>query len=74
MSRKTLLAVMGGVLAAGLVCLAVGLITYFTSRGNAISVLIGMFTIASGSIMAAAAALILIIILIINAITKNKKD
>lgn len=74
MNKNAILALMIGVLSAGLICLAVGLTVYFTARGNAISVIVGMFTIATGGVMSAVAALILIIIVIINAIQKNKKD
>ncbi|MDE6373404.1 MAG: hypothetical protein K2L72_02800, partial [Clostridia bacterium] len=71
---KTVIALMCGVLVAGLVCLAVGLITYFTANGNAISVIIGMFTIAGGGVIAAAATLVLIIILIVSAVIKKRND
>lgn len=74
MNKNAILALMIGVLSAGLICLAVGLTVYFTAHGNAISVIVGMFTIAIGGVMSAVAALILIIIVIINAIQKNKKD
>ncbi|MDE7256428.1 MAG: hypothetical protein K2N50_00520, partial [Clostridia bacterium] len=65
MNRKVLLLVAGGVCAAGLLCFIVGLIVYFTNRGNAIPVIISLFTMATGVIIAAVAAVVLIAALIV---------
>ena len=67
---------MCGILAAGLVCLIVGLCVYFTANNNAISLIIGLFTIITGVLMAGAAAIVLAIIGIVHLITilGNKTD
>ncbi len=49
MNKKTIIAVMSGALAAGLVCLIIGLIVYFTANGNIISLITGLFTTAGGN-------------------------
>lgn len=72
MSKKTLLLVVGGVCAAGLLCFLVGLIVYLTNKGNAIPVIISLFAMASGAIIAAAGAIVLTVTLIITLITKSK--
>ena len=72
MNKKTIIAVMGGVLAAGIVCLITGLIVYFTANGNIIALITGLFTTAVGIIISVAAAIVLTITLIIYLISKHK--
>ena len=72
MNKKVLLAIAGGVCAAGLVCFLVGLIVYFTTKGNPIPVIISLFAMASGLIIAAVAAIVLLITLTVTLITKSK--
>lgn len=72
MSKKALLALAGGVCAAGLLCFIIGLIVYFTQKGNAVPVIISLFAMASGLIIAAVAAIVLVVTLIVTLITKSK--
>ena len=72
MSRKTLLAIICGALAAGLVCLVAGLILYFTIKANPIALFIGVFMVAMGVFMSAVAILMLIILLVVNLVSKHK--
>ncbi|MDE7163006.1 MAG: hypothetical protein K2O44_02895 [Clostridia bacterium] len=72
MNKKTALAVVCGVLAAGILCAIVGIIVYFTANSNALSLLIGLFTIFTGAIITGIATVVLIVLLIIGLITKNK--
>lgn len=72
MSKKTIIAVLSGVLAAGLLCLIVGLIVYHTAKGNVISLIIGLFVTATGIIIAAAAFLALAVTLLVILLNKNK--
>lgn len=72
MNKKPLFLAAGGVCAAGLVCFIVGLIVYFTEKGNAIPVLISLFAMATGVIIAAVAAIVLLATLIVTLITKSK--
>ncbi len=72
MNKKAIVAVFCGALAAGVLCLVAGLIVYYTAKGNVVSLLIGLFTIATGIIIAAAAVLALIIVFIIILVTKSK--
>ena len=74
MNKKTAIAVISGVLAAGVLCAVVGIIVYFTANSNAISLLIGLFTIFTGSIIAGIAAVVLVVILLIALINKNKNN
>ncbi|MDE7076076.1 MAG: hypothetical protein K2O62_02005 [Clostridia bacterium] len=74
MNKKTALALICGVLAAGILCAIVGIIVYFTANSNAISLLIGLFTIFTGSIIAGIAAVVLIVMLIITLIIKHKNN
>lgn len=72
MSKKVLFLIAGGVCAAGLVCFIVGLIVYFTQKGNAIPVIISLFAMAAGLIIAAVAAVVILVTLIVFLITKSK--
>lgn len=72
MNKKTAFALICGVLAAGVLCAIVGIIVYFTANSNAISLLIGLFTIFTGAIIAGIAAVVLIVLLIIVLINKNR--
>ncbi|MDE6690741.1 MAG: hypothetical protein K2K04_02110 [Clostridia bacterium] len=72
MSKKALFLAVGGVCAAGLLCFFVGLIVYLTNKGNAIPVIISLFAMSAGAIIAAASAIILLVTLIITLITKSK--
>ena len=72
MRKKTIVAVFGGIFAAGLLCLIVGLIVYFTANGNVMALIIGLFTIATGAIIAAAALLALLITFLVMLISRNK--
>lgn len=72
MNKKLIVAVLCGVLAAGLLCLTVGLIVHFTAKGNVVAHIIGLFIIASGTILAAAALLALTVALLVILITRNK--
>ncbi|MDE5789530.1 MAG: hypothetical protein K2H78_03835 [Clostridia bacterium] len=74
MNRKTALAVICGVLAAGVLCAVVGIIVYFTASNNALSLLIGLFTIFTGAIIAGIAAVVLVVLLIIMLISRNKNN
>lgn len=72
MNRKIAAAIMGGVLAAGVICLIVGLIVYFKAHGNLVSVVIGLFASAVGIVMTATAVIVLIIVGLIHLIIKLK--
>lgn len=72
MNKKPLLLVAGGVCAAGLICFLVGLIVYLTQKGNAVPVIISLFAMASGVIIAAVAAIVLTATLIVSLISKKK--
>lgn len=72
MSKKVLFLVAGGVCAAGLLCFLVGLIVYFVTKGKAIPVIISLFAMATGIIIAAFAASVLIVTLIVTLITRTK--
>lgn len=72
MNKRALLLVAGGICAAGLLCFLVGLIVYLTQKGNAIPVILSLFAMASGLIIAAVAAIVLIVMLIVNLIAKKK--
>ncbi|MDE7400694.1 MAG: hypothetical protein K2N17_01435 [Clostridia bacterium] len=72
MNKKTAFALICGVLAAGVLCAIVGIIVYFTANNNAISLLIGLFTIFTGAIIAGIAAVVLIVLLSIVLINKNR--
>ncbi|MDE5766441.1 MAG: hypothetical protein K2I17_04675 [Clostridia bacterium] len=72
MNKKTAFALICGVLAAGVLCAIVGIIVYFTANNNAISLLIGLFTIFTGAIITGIAAVVLLVLLIIVLINKNR--
>ena len=64
-----------GVLAAGVICLAAGLIIMLVGGEGAVviaKVIVGIFMIALGAIMSGAALIVLLILLIIHLATKNK--
>ena len=70
MNKRTVIAILSGILAAGVVCLIVGLCVYLTSKSNAISLILGLFALITGGIMAAAAGIGLAIVGIAHLITK----
>ena len=72
MSRKVFYALFIGIMCAGLVCIAVGLIVRFCVSGNVIALLVSIFTIIFGSIMAGIALLTLLIALLIAVVIKSK--
>lgn len=72
MSKKALFLTAGGIFAAGFLCFIVGLIVYFTQKGNAVPVIISLFAMATGLIIAAVAAAVLLVTLIVTLITKSK--
>ena len=72
MNKKLLLWVAVGVCAAGLICFFVGLIVYLTQKGNALPVIISLFAMATGAMMAAISALVLLFLLIVALIDKSK--
>ncbi|MCM1437975.1 MAG: hypothetical protein NC131_02015 [Roseburia sp.] len=76
MNKKIIILVLCGVLAAGLLCLIVGLIVYDTAKTNVLSLIIGLYAIISGIIIAAAALIALLVtvtvILILRAKNKDK--
>ena len=72
MNKKAIVAVLCGVLAAGLLFIVVGLIVHFTAKSNVVAHIVGLFIIASGIILAAAAILALTVALLVILITKNK--
>lgn len=74
MNKRTAVAVICGVLAAGILCAITGIVVYFTANGKAISLLIGLFTIFTGSIITGIAAIVLITILIMWLINKRKNN
>ena len=72
MNRKALYLAAGGVCAAGLLCFFVGLIVYLINKGNAIPVIISLFAMAAGLIIAAVAAVVMLVTLLVFLITKSK--
>lgn len=72
MNKKAIVTVLCGVLAAGLLCLIIGLIVYFTAKGNVLSLVLGLFITATGIIIAAAALTVLLVTLLVILIKKNK--
>ena len=74
MNRKMVYALIIGVLSAGLVCLIVGLIVRFCVNGSLISLLMSMFAIIFGAIIAGLALLFLLGFLILSAIGKSKSE
>ena len=73
MNKKVFFALLIGVMCAGFVCLIVGLIVRFCVT-DVIAMLVGIFTIIFGSIMAGMAILVLLIMLILSAITKSRHE
>ena len=71
MNKKTVTAILLGLLAAAVVCIIAGVIMYFCAKSNAILLLIGLFSIFIGSFMAIVPLIILIIILITSKISKK---
>lgn len=74
MDRKTLFIILCGVLAAGIVCLIVGLIVFLAVKNNVVSMLVSLFAIISGALMAAIAGVALLIIFIVNLVKKSKSE
>lgn len=74
MNKKVAYALMIGIICAGLVCLIVGLIVRFTVTDNVIALLVSIFTIIFGSMMAGIALFTLLLVLLISAITKSKNE
>lgn len=74
MNKRSVIAVISGVLAAGILCAVIGIIVYFTADGKALSLLIGLLTIFSGLIIAGAAIIVLLIILIVWLINRSKNN
>lgn len=72
MNKKAFLAIIGGVLSAGLICFVAGLIVYKTNIGNPVPVIISLFAMATGLIIAAVAAIVMIVTLIVTLINKSK--
>lgn len=72
MSKKAVFMVAGGVCAAGLLCFIIGLIVYLTSYGNAVPVIISLFAMAMGAIIAVSGGIFLIVTLTVTLITKSK--
>lgn len=73
MNRKSVTAIALGVLAAAIVCIIVGIILYFAAQKNAILLIVGLFMIFMGSIMAIVPLIFLIIALISVIAAKRKK-
>ena len=73
MNKKLVFALIIGILCAGLVCLLVGIIVRFCVTGNAVALLVSVFTIIFGAIVAGVALLVLLILLLMSAITKSNK-
>ena len=73
MNRKTVTAILLGLLAAALVCVIAGIIMYFCAKSNAILLLVGLFAIFMGSFMAIVPLIILIVNLITAKISKKNK-
>lgn len=73
MNKKLVFALIIGILCAGLVCLLVGIIVRFCVTENAVALLVSVFTIIFGAIVAGVALLVLLILLLMSAITKSNK-
>ncbi len=74
MKGKTALVVSIGAFAAGIVCLVVGLILFYTVKGNAIVVIGAFFAIYTGVVTAGIALIALIIVLIYMLTHKKNKQ
>ena len=73
MNKKLMYALIIGIMCAGLVCLVVGLIVRFCVT-DVIALLVSIFTIIFGSLMAGFALLVLLVMLILSAVTKSKNE
>lgn len=72
MNRKTIIAVICGMLTAGLVFLIAGLIAFFAVKGNMLAYMLGLFAIFFGALMAGFSLIGLAITLSVWAIQKSK--
>ena len=74
MSKKSIIAIFCGVIAAGLVFLIVGLILFLAMKGKVAFYLGGLFAIFFGTFMAGIALIVLAVVLIIWAVKKSKEN
>ena len=73
MNKKSVTAILLGLLAAAIICVIAGIIMYFCAKSNAILFLVGLFMIFLGSFMAIVPLIILIVFLITAKISKKNK-
>jgi len=73
MNRKSVLALTLGILAAAIACVIAGMICYFTAARNAILLLVGIFMMIMGSLMATVPLILLALILISAIHSKRNK-
>lgn len=72
MSRKSLIAIFCGVIAAGLVFLIAGLVLFLAMKDRVAYYLVGLFAIFFGTFMAGITFIALAVVLIIWAVKKSK--
>ncbi len=72
MARKTVLNIAFGILAAGLVCLIIGLSVFFALPENVISRIVSLFAMIMGGIMAAVGLVLAVALLVAQAISKAR--
>lgn len=75
MTRKTVLYIACGILAAGLVCLIVGLSVFLAIPDNVISRIVSLFAMIMGGIMTAVGGVLAVALLVAQAVSKaHNKD
>lgn len=72
MNKKPFLFIFAGVVAAGLLCLIVGLIVFYAVTGNAVATIVSLFAIIAGSIMGGIGLISLLIVILLTVIGRKK--
>lgn len=74
MNKKVVIAMMSGILAAGVLCFIVGIIVFYAMPTVIVARVVAIFTMAIGCMMSLMGLIVLVTTLIIVAITKRKNN
>ncbi len=74
MNKKTFLYIFAGVVAAGILCLVIGLIVHYAVSANAIVTIVSLFAMIAGGIMAGIGLIALLICLLLIVFAKGNKQ
>lgn len=66
--------IFAGVVTAGLICLIIGVIVYFTVKGNAVVTVVSLFAIIAGAILSVIGLISLLISILTVILKKNKNQ